>query len=355
MLANGLIFQGLLRPSFVWAFRRRINRSQCCMNYIFGPVHSRRLGRSLGIDLFSSKICNLNCVYCEVGRTITPACRRGAYSPVQAILDEIDRYCTDTHKLDEVDVLTVTAKGEPTLHSDLGDILRYVKGRTEKPVAVLTNGTTLMESEVRQALMLADIVVPSLDAARWESFFRVDRPVEGLDLNEIIQGLTLFSHAYAGKLWLEILLVRGMNDAPEDIGALIAAIRRMRVDRIQLNTVVRPPAVRSAQPLSKERLVAIADLLQKETALPVDLPFASTVEQVQSADMAVAADPESLAGIVDEVMQMVQRRPSTAVDIDRIFHLGGPEKVEQLLAPLVLSGIVRQQDHGVERYYHLAS
>lgn len=325
------------------------------MNYIFGPVQSRRLGRSLGIDLFPSKICNLDCVYCEVGRTINPVYRRGAYSPTREILVEIDRYCADAHKLDQIDVLTVTAKGEPTLHSDLGDILRYVKGRAEKPVAVLTNGTTLMESEVRQALMVADIVVPSLDAARWKSFLRVDRPAEGLELSEIIQGLILFSQTYAGKLWLEILLVREMNDAPEDIEALIAAIRRMRVDRIQLNTVVRPPVERSAQALSEERLVAIADLLRKETALPVDLPFASTVEQARSVETAGANDPMSLAGIVDEVKHMVQRRPSTAVDIDRIFHLGGPEKVEQLLAPLVLSGIVRQQDHGGERYYHLAT
>jgi len=327
------------------------------MKCIFGPVNSRRLGRSLGIDLFSRKICNLNCVYCEVGRTVSPVSRRGVYSSTQSILEEIDAYCADAQRLTEVDVFTVTAKGEPTLHSDIGDILRHIKGRVEKPLAVLTNGTTLMEKDVRQALMAADIVVPSLDAALQESFLKVDRPVEGLDLEEVIQGLTLFSHAYAGKIWLEILLVREMNDAPEDIEALIAVIRRMRIDRIQLNTVVRPPAEGFARPLSRDRLTEIAHLLHKEIALPVDLPFAPAdqQEQAQPSSMAMTADSASLARIMDEVRQMVQRRPSTAADIDRTFHLGGPEKVEQLLEPLVLSGILQQQDHGSNRYYHLAS
>jgi len=327
------------------------------MKCIFGPVNSRRLGRSLGIDLFSRKICNLNCVYCEVGPTANPVSRRGVYSSTQSILEEIDDYCADAQRLTEVDVLTVTAKGEPTLHSDLGDILRHIKGRVEKPLAVLTNGTTLMEREVRQALMVADIVVPSLDAALRESFLKVDRPVEGIDLDEVIQGLTLFSHGYAGKIWLEILLVREMNDAPEDIEALITVIRRMRIDRIQLNTVVRPPAEDCARPLSRDRLTEIAHLLRKELALPVDLPFAPADEQTQAqpSNMAMTADSASLARIMDEVRQMVQRRPSTAADIDRTFHLGGPEKVEQLLEPLVLSGILQQQDHGSNRYYHLAS
>ena len=327
------------------------------MKCIFGPVNSRRLGRSLGIDLFSRKICNLNCVYCEVGRTVSPVSLRGVYSSTQSILEEIDDYCADAQRLTEVDVLTVTAKGEPTLHSELGDILRHIKGRVEKPLAVLTNGTTLMEREVRQALMAADIVVPSLDAARRESFLKVDRPVEGIDLDEVIQGLTLFSHAYAGKIWLEILLVREMNDAPEDIEALISVIRRMRIDRIQLNTVVRPPAEGFARPLSRDRLTEIAHLLHKELALPVDLPFAPVDEQTQAqpSNMAMTTDSASLARIMDEVRQMVQRRPSTAADIDRTFHLGGPEKVEQLLEPLVLSGILQQQDHGSNRYYHLAS
>jgi len=323
------------------------------MNSIFGPVNSRRLGRSLGIDLFSSKICNLNCVYCEVGRTTAPVCRRDAYSSVRAILEEIDEFCADPERLAAVDVMTVTAKGEPTLHSGLDVIIRHLKGKGKKPVAVLTNGTTLIDGEVRQALMAADIVIPSLDAARPESFRRVDRPAAGMDLEAIIAGLILFSHAYGGKIWLEILLVEGMNDAAEDIEALVAALRRMRLERIQLNTVVRPPAEGYARPVSRDRLTAIAALLHRELGLPIDLPFAppEAMAGTKPIETNTMPDAASVAAIVDKVKQMVQRRPCTAADIDRTFHLGGPEKVEQLLEPLVRAGILQQQEHGGSRYY----
>jgi Fe-S oxidoreductases len=175
------------------------------MKCIFGPVNSRRLGRSLGIDLFPSKICNLNCIYCEVGKTAVPVGQRGTYADPAGIAAEIDTVCADSRRMAEVDVLTVTAKGEPTLERGLGGILRHIKQKTTKPVAVLTNGTTLTDPEVQRDLMAADLVIPSLDAAREDSFRRVDRPIDGLALDTVIAGLTSFSHAYPGKLWLEIL------------------------------------------------------------------------------------------------------------------------------------------------------
>jgi len=325
------------------------------MDYIFGPVQSRRLGRSLGIDLFPRKICNLNCVYCEVGPTLSPVSQRAAYSSVRPICGEIDQWCADPGRLASVDVLTVTAKGEPTLHSGLGEILDQLKVRAAKPVAVLTNGTTLIDEEVRRDLMAADLVVPSLDAARDEGFARVDRPVGNLELGTVIDGLMLFSRDFPGKIWLEILLVRGMNDAPEDIAALVAALGRMRIDRIQLNTVIRPPAEAWAHPLSRKRLTAIAGHLRRELGLPVDLPFA--VPDVREAEPTPTAttDPAILAAIRDDILHMVQRRPCTAVDIDRTFHLGGPEKVVRLLDPLIRAGVLHRQAHGDSWYYQRAS
>lgn len=325
------------------------------MNFIFGPVHSRRLGRSLGIDLFPRKICNLNCVYCEVGPTIAPVCKRGVYSSVAAIMAEVDDWCGRPEQLANVDVLTVTAKGEPTLHNELGAILRHLKEKSRKPVAVLTNGTTLMDEAVRRDLMAADIVVPSLDAALPASFEQIDRPAAGVDLGAVIDGLTLFSQAFAGKIWLEILLVRGMNDAAADIEALLSAVRPMRLDRIQLNTVVRPPVVATAQPLSPEQLAAVAARFSAELGLPVDVPFAVPDElALHPHDNETTTSPTSLAAVLEEIQEIVRRRPCTAVDINRIFHLGGPDKVEQLLAPLVLSGILQSQEHGGARYYHRA-
>ena len=322
------------------------------MNFLFGPVNSRRLGRSLGIDLFREKICNLNCVYCEVGPTTVPVNRRGRYSPTREILAEITEFCSDPHRLAAVDVLTVTAKGEPTLHLDLGVILRHIKSLTDKPVAVLTNGTTLADDEVREALQLADIVVPSLDAVRAESFSKVDRPARGLTVEAIINGLRDFSRAYRGRLWLEILLVRDINDADADIDALLPVLTTLRLDRIQLNTVVRPPADPGARPVAEARLAEIARRLQAALAVPVDLPspVAGFGDERDAAPLPTAdAEPAALR---QAIIQMVRRRPCTAADIDRVFHLGGAEKVEQLLASLVASGSLRILIHTGDRFYH---
>ena len=322
------------------------------MNFLFGPVNSRRLGRSLGIDLFREKICNLNCVYCEVGPTTVPVNRRGRYSPTREILAEITEFCSDPHRLAAVDVLTVTAKGEPTLHLDLGVILRHIKSLTDKPVAVLTNGTTLADDEVREALQLADIVVPSLDAVRPESFSKVDRPARGLAVEAVINGLRDFSRVYQGRLWLEILLVRDINAADADIDALLPVLTTLRLDRIQLNTVVRPPADPGARPVAEARLAEIARRLQASLAVPVDLPspVAGFGDERDAAPLPTAdAEPAALR---QAIIQMVRRRPCTAADIDRVFHLGGAEKIEQLLASLVASGTLRILTHAGDRFYH---
>ncbi|MGD9946978.1 MAG: radical SAM protein [Desulfobulbus sp.] len=326
------------------------------MNCIFGPVNSRRLGRSLGIDLFPNKICNLNCVYCEVGRTDVAVGRRGLYSATNELLDEIDCFCADKARLAEVDVVTVTAKGEPTLHLELGKILRHLKERTNKPLAVLTNGTTLSDSQVRAELLPADIITPSLDAAREESFRKIDRPMPGMNLGEIIFGLQTFSHEFTGKLWLEILLARGMNDAPEDVDALIAAIQPMRIDRIQLNTVVRPPAETFALAVPPRKLTAIAERFQQALTLPVDLPFAPATAPILSEQPILAVPhPTPADTVIRKIVEMLQRRPCTAADIDRTFHLNGPDKVEHLLEPLIRSGTLHLQEHGGKRFYQIAS
>ena len=323
------------------------------MNFLFGPVNSRRLGRSLGIDLFREKICNLHCVYCEVGPTVVPVTRRARYSPTGEILAEISVFCADPLRLAAIDVLTVTAKGEPTLHLDFGTILRHIKNVTDKPVAVLTNGTTLGMEEVRRDLLPADIVVPSLDAVRPESFRVVDRPAPGLALDAVIDGLRRFSHTYQGRLWLEILLVRDMNDTDADIGALLPVLRTLRLDRIQLNTVVRPPADPCARPVADDRLAAIARRLHAALAVPVDLPSPTARPSDSGAqDPAVPPAASSSSALREAIIQMVRRRPSTAADINRVFHLGGVDQVEQLLASLVASGTLHLRMHAQDRFYH---
>lgn len=327
------------------------------MKYIFGPVNSRRLGRSLGIDLFSKKLCNLNCIYCEAGASATLVNRRGLYTPTEEIIAEINAFCSDSHRLDSIDVFTVTAQGEPTLHQGLGEILLHLKKTTDKPLAVLTNGTTLTRASVRAELMPADIVIPSLDAVRLESFRTVDRPASDLDLDMIIAGLTRFTWQFPGQIWLEILLVRGLNDSHEDIDALLAAIAPMRIDRIQLNTVLRPPPEAAALPLSRDRLHEIAASVQLASGLPVDYPGGPNINNAGCPTAAGVrlfrhSSPDALR---DEIVSMVQRRPCTADDIDRIFQLGGLEQVEQLLEPLVNSRALHRSIHVDTHYYQAPS
>ncbi len=325
------------------------------MKHIFGPVNSRRLGLSLGIDLLPRKICNFDCIYCEVGSTTNLTCERKEYVPTDVIIAEIKEYCSDPRRLEPVDVVTVTASGEPTLHSGLGRILSYLKERTGKPIAVLINGTNLDNPEVVSDLCQADVVVPSLDAALEKSFRKLNRPALCLDLHEIIEGLVKFSQVFTGELWLEVLIAEGINDTPEDLDAIAEVITRMKLTRVQLNTVVRPPLEKYARPVSSERLEEIARSFSLLPGVPmVEVIAHGTSIFEKGSDVGESKtkfrylrDEE----LIDDILQMLQRRPCTAVDINRTFMLDGPDKVEQLLEPLVKAGTIEKRLHGGIKYY----
>lgn len=326
------------------------------MNHIFGPVNSRRLGRSLGIDILPRKICNFDCIYCEVGSTTQLVCDRKEYVPTESIMAEVDEYFSNPDAAARVDVVTVTASGEPTLHSGLGRIISYLKEKTGKPVAVLTNGTNLWDKDVVTALSKADVVIPSLDTVLSASFRKLNRPAKCVDLNEMIEGLVRFSHQYAGELWLEILLARGVNDSDEDIDALMDVVARMRISRVQLNTVDRPPHEKFALPVDSERLKAIAEKLSTVPGLPrveIITRDMNVYEQGREVEPRKPhfAQPDN-AALIDDILQMLKRRPCTAVDIDRTFLIGGPKKVELLLEPLVHEGTIEKQHHGDKVFYH---
>ncbi|WP_339134808.1 MAG: radical SAM protein [Candidatus Electrothrix sp. GW3-4] len=326
------------------------------MNHIFGPVNSRRLGRSLGVDLFQDKICTLNCIYCEVGPTVHLTCERAEYAPTQDIKAEIDVYCQDQERLAELDFITVTASGEPTLHAHFGEIITHLKKTSAKPIAVLTNGTTLTDPQVRQELCLADVAIPSLDSALPIGFRRIDRPAPCVDLDLVIEGLITFSHQYDGKIWLEILFAEGINDSAEEVAALRQAVNRMRLDRIQLNTVARPPLESFAHPLNKQGMAAIAQQFQQDNPLrPVDLLAFKASQDDEAEDpkkfffnLDRAADKQAFTV---ELVDMLKRRPCTAADINRTFHLGGAEKVELLLDTLVQNGRIQKRVYGDTVYY----
>jgi wyosine [tRNA(Phe)-imidazoG37] synthetase (radical SAM superfamily) len=274
--------------------------------------------------------------------------------PTTEIIADIDAYCRNSQRVSELDFVTVTASGEPTLHSGLGKILTHLKKTVAKPVAVLTNGTTLSDTKVCEELALADVVIPSLDSALPASFRKLDRPASCLDLQQIIEGLVAFSHQYQGKLWLEILFARGINDSNKDVDALRRVADRMRIDRIQLNTVARPPLESFARPIDQQKMLAIAKQFRLDNpSRPVDLLAQGAVQednhgQQKDFDLESDADRQALLG---EIVEMLKRRPCTAADINRTFHLGGPDKVEQLLDPLVHDGTLQKRSHGDRLYY----
>lgn len=224
--------------------------------HVYGPVPSRRLGRSLGVDVIPPKLCTLDCLFCELGPTDKRGLQRREYvSPFEvtaAIREALERNAVDT--------ISFSGSGEPTLNSSLGIMIHAVKAITSVPVAVLTNGTLFFLEEVRSDLMAADIVLPSLHAARTPAFNAVTRPHPFLRLNTIIDGLRRFRRQYRGELWLEIVLLRGINDSDDEILALREAVEVIGPDRVQLNTVVRPPASPRALPVPWERLVEIRTL-----------------------------------------------------------------------------------------------
>ena len=209
------------------------------MHYVFGPIHSRRMGLSLGIDPIQGKICTLDCVYCQLGTTSRKTLERGVYAPAEAVLEEVRSVITSGQKMDYI---TFSGTGEPTLNRDLGRMIAQIKTMTSVPVAVITNGTLLHLEDVRADLMQADLVVPSVDAITPQVFARINRPHPGIDCARMLDGLEAFSQIYTGRLWVEVMLVQGINDTQEELQALTNYLRRIDCEKIQINTVTRPPA-----------------------------------------------------------------------------------------------------------------
>lgn len=223
------------------------------MKTIFGPVPSRRLGRSLGIDVIPSKTCSYDCIYCESGHTTRLSIRREAFVDPDKIISELEDYfrCNPGG----ADVLTFSSAGEPTLYEPLGELILSIKRRFQSlPLIVLTNGSLLWDKEVRKSLLSADRVVPSLDAASEAAFLTVNKPHPNLDLGTIIEGLIAFRREYTGEYHLEVLLVSGINDGPEELMRLRKVVGLIDPDRIELNTVVRPPVDRSIRGLSEPEM-----------------------------------------------------------------------------------------------------
>ena len=302
---------------------------------VFGPVASRRLGKSLGVNIVSKKICSLDCLYCEVCKTNTLTLKRAPYIPVEKILAEFSaKYPLVKNK---TDVITITGMGEPTLNSHLKEIIAGIKELSEHPVALLTNSTLLSDSNVAEALMQLDIIVPSLDAVTQDIFEIVDKPAPGLKINEIIKSLISFSCKFSGKLYLEILLVKGINDSPAELLRLAEMAKQIRHTKIQICTVFRPPAWEGAERLSESEIKEICMFFSKQ-GLNVEFAGAFNVHASKN------VTPEIKKQLLESLLCI---RPVTVQDISEGIGISA-EEAELLIASI---DSVQIQNYNGEIYY----
>ena len=231
------------------------------MKYIYGPVQSRRLGLSLGITLTAYKTCSFDCIYCQLGKTRQLTTETKEYLSIQEILEELKAWLQNNpQEAQNLNYLTFSGAGEPTLNSSLGELIVGVRKLTAVKVAVITNASLLKNPQVLNALLGADLIVPSLDAATAEILEKIDRPHIAVRIEDIIEGLINLRKQFKGQIWLEVMLVKGLNDDLRQIRKLKKVIDRINPDKIQLNSPVRTTAEPGIIPADKEKLKKVAEI-----------------------------------------------------------------------------------------------
>lgn len=299
--------------------------------YLFGPVPSRRFGRSLGIDLTPHKTCSLNCVFCQLGRTSQKTLERRAYVPTADVIAETEHWLKNDGA---ADYLTLSGSGEPTLHSEFGQVLAFLRDQPI-PSAVLTNGTLLSLPAVREAAALARVVKVSLSAWNQKSFERVNRPHPQLDFKLFFEGLKQFRSQYDGQFWLEVFLLSGINAMTRDVERIAALSRELRPDRIHLNTTARPPAEGFAAAVPMAQLVALAGLFDPPALI------ASGFSRPQTRPIKAAEET---------IFAMLRRRPCTTEQIQAAFGLHINE-VSKHLGALMTKNRIRIDRENKQMYY----
>jgi len=264
--------------------------------YIFGPVPSRRLGRSLGVDLVPFKTCTYDCIYCQLGRTTNKTMQRKEWVPIDIVINQLKAKLSS-----KPDYITLSGSGEPTLFSRLEELISKTKGIADIPVAVLTNGSLLWLPEVRNALKAADMVVPSLDAGSSQIFQYVNRPHPDITFSKMLQGLVEFRKDYGGQYWLEVFLLAGVTTPEMEINRLKTCINAIQPDKVQVNTVTRPPAEGFAEPVPKKQLETIAKKLYEKAEV-----IANYSEVHKQQDFSARRE---------DVLTLLQRRPCSIEDI----------------------------------------
>lgn len=302
--------------------------------YLFGPVPSRRLGASLGIDLIPFKTCTFNCVYCECGRTTHPTTERKEYVPTGKVIEELNEYLSSNPK---IDYITFSGSGEPTLYKDIGKIIGFLRAQyPDYKISVLTNGSLLFIPEVQEDLRRVDVVLPSLDAVSPDIFRKINRPIPSISIEKIITGLIDFRKKFSGSIWVEVFLVPRLNDSDEEIERIGKALRRIHPDKIQINTLDRPGTESWVKPADT---TTIKRVIEKWKGLPV--------ESIHKAKRVIASSPFNYE-IKEQILATLRRRPCTVEDLAAALGLSRVEVgkyIDELLAENILKS--HHLDRGV--------
>ncbi len=301
------------------------------MKYVFGPVPSRRLGQSLGIDTIPLKTCNWNCIYCQLGRTRPLTNVRKVYIPCEDILAEV-KSALASHASGKIDWITFVGSGEPTLHSEIGYLIDEIKALTNIPVAMITNGSLLYLPEVRAGLSTADVVMPSLDVGNATLYRKLNRPHGQAPFERLVDGLVAFSDEYQGNLWVEVMLIGGWNDSESALREIADILKRVEADEVHLLLPTRPPAEPWVKPSESDGLMRAMAIL---------------------GDIAVVVHPAEgnfdLSGFdnpAEAIVNIISRHPMRQDQLEQTLERWAPKKVKRVLANLETSEKVQI----VERY-----
>jgi wyosine [tRNA(Phe)-imidazoG37] synthetase (radical SAM superfamily) len=301
------------------------------MKYVYGPVPSRRLGFSLGIDLVPYKTCSLDCIYCQLGKTTQKTVERKMYTRREDVSAELKEVLKKTR---QIDYITFAGSGDPTLNSEIGILIKTIKKITAVPLAVLTNGTLLFREDVRKDLEEADVVLPSLDAVSRGIFEKINRPHRALEIDTIVEGLKRFRVSYKGRIWLEVMLAKNFNDSREELLRIKNVISEIQPDKVWLNTVVRPPAEIYAKPLGRDEMTDAKNLLDKNCEVIAEFHGrkAGAMQDVENA-----------------IVEMAKRRPLTITDIANVLGISDAN-AEKYVNGLKDSGKLKEREHETTKY-----
>jgi len=304
---------------------------QRAYKYLFGPVPSRRLGRSLGIDLTPHKTCSLDCIFCQLGRTSATTLNRRSYVPINDVIAEITHWSENDGN---ADYLTLSGSGEPTLHSQFGEVLAFLRDQPI-PTVLLTNGTLLRQPDVSAAARMARVVKVSLSAWDQKSFEWVNRPHHDLQFEQVVNGIKQFRDSFSGQLWLEVFLLSGINAMAAQVEKIACLSQDMRPDRIHLNTIARPPAEDFAAAVPMARLETLAGLFDPPALIAAG--FSTNRSQKVKANEA-------------NILSMLKRRPCTIRQIEDAFDMHINE-VSKTLGQLIQHNQIRADLRNREVYY----